>query len=206
MGTPLPSEPNSERTFDEIVRGTPLLFRLHSQGSSQTFFHDKKNVLVASLHRQGLEDSSNEELSLRLTELEKNRSSSTPEKTRDAIKKHITSWNEKNNEPSSYISLTFNVSYLFWEWKRRMSRPTPEKLQDDFIIIVLKGSELQASGKAKLGTEWLPGDLEEYNLGYRFAKSHEEVIVEDFIQSEAILGFMSTSKLVEFSRHSIRIY
>ena len=74
----------------------------------------------------------------------------------------------------------------------------PEKPQDDFIIIVLKGSKLQASGKAKLGTEWLPGDLKEYKSGYRFAKSHEEVIVEDFIHSEAILGFTSTSELVEF--------
>lgn len=200
MGTPLLSEPKPDgQTFDEIVRRTPLLFRLHS-GHSQTLFHREGNVLVASLHHQGLKYSSSKELSLRLMELEKNPSSSTPEETREAIKRHITSWKDKNYEPSSHISLTFNVLYVFWEWKQRMSRRQHKNLQNDFTIIVLNGSKLHASAsrKAKLGTEWLPKDSEEFKVAYRFAESHEEVIVDKFIPSAAILGFMRMSELVEF--------
>ena len=201
MDTPLVSKPKSvyERTFDETVHRSPLLFRLHSH-SSHTLFLLKEKILVASLHskRLGLKDCRSEELPHRLTELKRNSSLLTAEETREAVRKHITAWKEENPEPSSYISLTSNVLYVFWEWKRRMSLHQSKGLQEDFTIIVFNGLNLRACGKAKLGTEWLPRDQEKYKEAYRFTESHEEVIVEDFIQPMAILGSMSISDLVKF--------
>ena len=196
MGTPLLPEPKSKRNFDEIVRRTPLLFRLHSQ-DSQTFFHPEENILVASLHRQGLKNNTSEEVLLRLAELEKTPSSLTLKEDNDAVAKHITLW--QNDEVSSnFISLTFDIMYVLWEWKRRMSYP--RQSGDNFKIIVLKSSELRsgASGGTKLGTELLPKDKPEYENAYRFAQSHSEVIVAKYIRSTAILGSMLMSKLEDF--------
>ena len=199
MVTPLLSMPKLryERTFDDMVHRRPLLFRLHqglhnqnsNQTNSQTLFHLEENVLVASLHCKGLKDSSSKELHPLLTALE----NTPPEEASEAaVERHITSWQTKNKKPSSFISLTFNVLYVFWEWKRRMYI----RRQDDFIIIVLKGSELHVSGRAKLGTERL--HREEHQLAHKFAESHEEVIVDKFIQSAAILGWISMSELEDF--------
>jgi hypothetical protein len=73
-----------------------------------------------------------------------------------------------------------------------MSRQS-ERAQD-FIIIVFKNSELRDSWHhgAKLGflgTEWLK--KEEHKDAYSFAESHEEVVVADYMQLEAILGSVS---------------
>jgi hypothetical protein len=76
--------------------------------------------------------------------------------------------------------------------RRQSERPQ----DDDFIIIVFKGSELRASGRAKLGTELLQGKKDEH--AFRFANIHEEVIVARYIPSEAILGSMSMSELEDF--------
>jgi hypothetical protein len=117
------------------------------------------------------------------------------EENDEAVEKHITSWQKKNKDQSNFISLTFNVQYVFWEWKRRMSYWSPsERPQDDFMVIVFKGSELR--GRAKLGTEWLQRKKDED--AFKFARSQEEVIVARSIDSEAIMGFMSMSKLEDF--------
>ena len=156
MAAPLPSNYNSsdKQTFDDIIRRTPqaLIFRLHSQGSSQTLFRPNERVLVASLYRKKLEDVHHEELSSLLAEIEE-KSRTAPEEASEAVEKHVTSWQKNNKDHSRFISLTCNVLYVFWEWKRRLRQR--KGLQDDFIIIALKGSELQASGRAKLETEWL---------------------------------------------------
>jgi hypothetical protein len=190
------SKSSHGRTFDKTVDRKPLLFRLHSHKSSWTSFHPQKKVIVASFH--GLKDSNGEELSRRLTDLvEKTPTPLTSEETIEAVEKHITSWLKNNNDPSDFISLTFNVQYVFWEWKRRMSnRPPSERPEDDFVVIVFKGPELRASGRAKLGTEWL--QKEKHEEAFNFVRSHEEVIVASYIDSEAILGFTSMSKLEDF--------
>jgi hypothetical protein len=187
-----------ERTFDDIVVMKPLLFRLHSHKSSRTSFRPEEKVIVASLYCQRLENCSSEELSHRLTARKEAPSSLTLEETSEAVEKHITSWRKQNYNPSKFISLTFNVQYVFWEWKRRMSnrRQSERPQDDDFIIIVFKGSELRASGRAKLGTELLQGKKDEH--AFRFANIHEEVIVARYIPSEAILGSMSMSELEDF--------
>ena len=199
MDTPLlpTSKLSYERTFDDIVDRTTLLFRLHSHKSSRTVFHPKEKVIFASLHCQELEDSNSEKLSDHLMALKKK----TLVETSEAVEKHITSWQKKNKDPSNFISLTFSVQYVFWEWKRRMSywRPSEgpqESGQDDFIVIVFKGLELRYSGRAKLGTEWLQRKKDED--AFRFARSQEEVIVAKYIDSEAILGSASMSKLEDF--------
>jgi hypothetical protein len=178
-----------EGTSDDTVDINPLLFRLHSHDYSHTFFHPEKKVLTASIHSNGLKYSSREEVSLRLATLKEAPSSLTSEEDQEAVEKHITSRKNKSKEPSKFISLTSNVLYVFWAWKRRMSSGCP----DGFIIIVLESSELRASGRAKPGTEWL---LEEKDKSaYKFAKLHEEVIVANYIQSEAILGSLPMSGL-----------
>jgi hypothetical protein len=114
------------------------------------------------------------------------------EEDSEAVEKHITSWKNKSEEKSRFISLTSNVLYVFWEWKRRMSLG----YRDDFIIIVLKSSELRASGRAKLGTELLR--RKEHKEAFKFTEDHEEVIVAGKIQSKAILGFVSMSRFEDF--------
>jgi hypothetical protein len=133
-----------DRSFEDMVDRShlKLLFRLHSLKFSSTFFHPKK-VLVASLHFQKLSEySTSEELSLRLTALEEEPSSLTLEEDSEAVEKHITSWLSKNKEPSNFISLTFNVLYVLWLWKRRISSLSRSQAEgrpglDDFRIIVL---------------------------------------------------------------------
>lgn len=78
----------------------------------------------------------------------------------------------------------------------RPSEGPQESGQDDFIVIVFKGLELRYSGRAKLGTEWLQRKKDED--AFRFARSQEEVIVAKYIDSEAILGSASMSKLEDF--------
>ena len=197
MDTPLhsTSKLSYERNFDDTVVRTPLLFRLHSYKSSRTSFHPKEMVIFAS--HQGLKDGNSEEISHRLTTLKDTPSPLISEKTGEAVEKHITSWLKKDRDPSNFISLTFSVQYVFWEWKRRMSNCRPnESPQDDFVVIVFKGLELRASGRAKLGTEWL--QKEKHKEAYRFAERHEEVIVAQYIHSEAILGYMPMSRLEKF--------
>jgi hypothetical protein len=193
----LPPKPemSDERTFDDTVDRNPLFFRLHSHTSSRAFFDPKQKVLVASLHCQGLKGSSRENISRRLAALEKAPPSLSLEKDSEAVEKHITSWKNKtrnkNKKFSKFISLTSNVLYVFWEWKRRMSLA----YQDDFIIIVLKSSELRDSGRVKLGTELLLREKHEHKDAFRFSEHDEEVIAAKYIQSEAILGFMPMSGL-----------
>jgi hypothetical protein len=194
------SKSSYDRSFDDMVDRRHLLFRLQSHNLSQTFFHPKEKVLIASLHCQELsEDSSSEELSLRLTALEEASSSLTLEEDSEAVEKHLTSWHNQLKEPSNYISLTFNVLHVLWMWKRRFSSlPQCEGRQDDFRIIVLSSSKLRASGRAKLGTQLLSRETEKHKGAYKFAQAHEEVIVAKYIQSEAILGSMPLSRLEVF--------
>ena len=195
------SKSSYDRIFDDMVDSNQLFFRLHSHNSGYTFFHPKEKVLVASLHRQELkEDSTSEELSLLLAGLKKVPSSLTLGKDSKAVQKHITSWRNQVNqhrESSNYISLTFNVLYVLWMWKRRISSfPQSEGRQDDFRIIVLNSSKLRASRRAKLGTQLLSSET--HKEAHRFAQQHEEVIVAKYIQSEAILGSMPLSRLEVF--------
>ena len=196
------SKSSYDRSFDDIVDENRLLFRLHSHNFCRTFFHPKEKVLFASLHCQELsEDSSSEELSLRLTALNDAPSSEslTMEEDSEAVWKHITSWLNHHKGPSNYISLTFNVLYVLWMWKRRISSiPQSEGRQDDFRIIVLDSSKLRASRPAKLGTQLLSRETEKHQNAHRFAQSHEEVIVTKYIQPEVILGSMPMSKLEVF--------
>lgn len=193
------SKSSYDRSFDDMVDRRHLLFRLHSHNFSCTFFHPKEKVLVASLHRQKLsEDSSSEEL---LTALEDASSLSTRtlEEDSEAVEKHITSWRNRRGEPSNYISLTFNILYVLWMWKLRISSiPRSEGRQDDFRIIVLNSSKLRASGPAKLGTQLLSRETEKHKDARRFAQSHDEVIVAKYIQPEVILGSMPMSRLEDF--------
>jgi hypothetical protein len=196
--SPTPNSKSSyERSFDDMANRNPLLFRLHSPTSCSTFFHPREKVLVASLHRQGLgEDSTSEELSRQLTDLQKVSSPLTLERDSEAVEKHITSRCNDNEEPSAYISLTFNVLYVLWMWKRRISSPK-FKGQNDFRIIVLNSSELRATSQAKMGTQLLTIS-KEHKKALSFARPHEEVIVAKCIQSEAILGSMPLSRLEDF--------
>ena len=197
--SPLPSK-SKLSSFDDMVEwvdGAQLLFRLHSNKFCRTFFHPKENVLVSSLHRQNLsEDSTSEDLSLRLTALEKAPSSLTDEDS-EAVERHITSWINNDKEKSNFISLTLNVLHALWLWKRRIPSLTQsEGREDDFRIIVLNSSKLRA--QAKLGTELLSNEPEKHKEARRFALQHEEVIVAKHIKSEAILGSMPMSRLEAF--------
>jgi hypothetical protein len=179
-----------ERTFDGLVDIKPLLFRLHSPKYSATIFDEKKKVLRASLHAPELRNSSEESSALKaLAELP---SSLTPEEESDAVERHIASWAKKSKEPSNFISLTFNVLYVLWEWKRRRLQKK-RRSEDDFIIIVLKSSALR--GRAKLAIEMIK-DQASRNL--RLADFSEEVIVASSIQSSAILSTMPMSQLEDF--------
>jgi len=105
----------------------------------------------------------------------------------------------QHEEPSNYISLTFNVLYVLWMWKWQISSfPQSEGCQDDFRIIALNSSKLCASRWAKLGTQLLSRETEKQKDTYRFAQSYEEVIVAKYIESEAILGSMLMSELKAF--------
>ena len=186
------------RSFEDMVGRQNLLFRLHSHNRSKTFFHPKEKVLVASLHcRELSEDSSSEELLLLLTTLEKEPPTLTLKKDGEAVQKHITSWSNKCEEPSNYISLTFNVLYVLWLWKRRISSFT---YQDDFRVIILNSSKLHASRpqEVKLGTELLSREIKKHKEAYVFAQSHDEVIVAQYIQPEVTLGSMPMSRLKGF--------
>ena len=194
------SKLSNGRSFEDMVDRQSLLFRLHSHNLSKTFFHPKEKVLVASLHCQKLsEDSSSEELALLLTTLEKESPTLTLKKDGEAVQKHITSWCNKCQEPSNYISLTFNVLYVLWLWKRRISSFT-HHWQDDFRIIVLNSSKLHASRplEVKLGTELLSRETKKPREAYGFAQAHDEVIVAQYIRPEVTLGSMSMSRLEGF--------
>lgn len=204
MNTPLlpKSKSSDDRSFDDMAGRRRPLFRLHSHTLSWTFFHSKEKALVASLHRQRLrQDSSSGDLSLTLTALEKAPSSLTLEKDSEAVEKHITFWHNRRwrrEEPSNYISLTFNVLYVLWMWKRRLSSlPQFEGREDDFTIIVLNSSKFRNSRRARLGTELLSRD-KQHKDAHNFAEAHDEVIVDKYIQSEAVLGSMPMSKLKVF--------
>jgi hypothetical protein len=191
-----------DRSFDDIADKNRLLFRLHSRNFCRTFFHPKEKVLVASLHCQELsEDSSSEEVSIRLTALDDAPSSEslTLEEDSEAVEKHITSWINHHAGPSNYISLTSNVLYVLWMWKRRISSILQsEGCQDDFRIIVLNSSKLRANRPAKLGTQLLSRVTEKHKDAHRFAQSHDEVIVAKYIHPEVTLGSMSMSRLEVF--------
>jgi hypothetical protein len=119
------------------------------------------------------------------------------EEDSEAVKRHITSWLNEREEPSNYISLTFNVLYVLWMWKRRIHSIHRSKgRQDDFRIIVLNSSKLRASRPAKLGTQLL--SREKHKDAHIFAESHDEVIVAKYIPSESILGSMPISRLEVF--------
>jgi hypothetical protein len=184
-----PESPLShERTFDGLVDMKPLLFRLHSPKYSATIFDEKKRVLRASRHASEHRDIS--EGPSALEALAEFPSSLTLDEESDAVDRHITSWVKKSKQPSNFISLTFNVLFVLWDWNRRRFRQT-YRSEDDFIIIVLKSSALR--GRAKLGIEMIK-DQDVYKLT-DFA---EEVIVASSIQSSAILGTMPMSQLEEF--------
>jgi hypothetical protein len=178
-----------ERTFDGLIDMKPLLFRLHSHKYCATIFDEKNKVLRASRHasehRNGGEGPS------ALQALAEFPSSLTPGEESDAVERHITCWVKKSKEPSNFISLTFNVLFVWWEWKRRRSHPT-YRPEDDFMIIVLNSSALR--GRAKLGIEM----IREHQDAYTFADFAEEVIVANSIQSSAIIGTMPMSQLDVF--------
>lgn len=177
-----------ERTFDGLIDIKPLLFRLHSPKYCATIFDEKKKVLRASRHAAEHRNSSEEPSALKA--LAEFPSSLTPDEESDAVERHITSWVKKSKEPSNFISLTFNVLFVLWEWKRRRFHQT-YRSEDDFIIIVLNSSALR--GRAKLGIEMIK-DQGVYNL----TDFSEEVIVASSIQSSAILGTMPMSQLENF--------
>jgi len=179
-------------TFDDIVNTCPLLFRLHSCGLSRTFFDAERKVLLASRHAQKRKDS--DEVSYDLKGLERKDPLLTLD-NRDAVAGHVSTWAEGKTGPSDFISVTYNVHYVLWEWKRRRSnqlrwRNVP---QDDYIVIVLESSKLR--GRAKLGIEILGEDQEP---AYRFAQLAKEVIVADFIRSPIIVGTILMSQLEVF--------
>ncbi len=177
-------------TFDDIIHTNPLLFRLHSPKFSHTFFDDDSKILFASRNRKKYEDNS-EEIFHTLKALKEKPTSYE----KDAVARHITSWSEGNTSPSDFISLTYNVSYVLWEWKCRrhqqLRRGQSKVPEDDFQVIVFDSSGLK--GRAKLGTEVV--DETPNAKAYRFTQAHNEVIVADFIQPPTVLGAMSLSQL-----------
>lgn len=193
MSTSKDLEPKS-LTSDDIIHTYPLLFRLHSPKFSHTFFHDDSKTLFAS--RSWKKDSTSEDILATLNALKEKSISYDP----SAVAEHITSWCRGSTEPSDFISLTYNVWYVLWEWKRRRHQhqlwcqsnvPGPE---DDFQVIIFKSSELK--GRAKLGIEIV--NKTENPGAYRFTRAHDEVIVAGFIQPPAIVGVMPLSQLQDF--------
>jgi len=175
-----------ERHFDDMVDWRPLLFRLHNSKTQATFFDAERTILLASRYASR---SKEEPLDLLKSPDE------TPLSTLDekSVANHVTSWKEGNTEPSEFISLTFNIFWVLWEWKRRTFY-RPLHLPDEFFLIVLEGSELR--GRSKLVNEIV--DREIYKDAYNFANSAEEVVVAKFIHKEAILGTISMSQLQDF--------
>ena len=192
--TPFESKSSYERHFDDMVDSRPLLFRLHDLKPKMpaTLFDAELTTLLAARYapksKGGVLD-----LLKCLDE------TSSPTLDEASVAKHATLWKErsKESEPSEFISLTFNVFWVLWEWKRRMSHRSPHLLgsRDDFHLIVLKSSDLHRP--SKLVTEILNPEV--YKDAYRFARSAEEVIVPKFIRGKgAILGTTSMSQLQDF--------
>jgi len=181
-----------DRTFDDMADRRPLLFRLHELNSETpaTFFDAEQKIILASRYAPTSKDNS-EDLDLPKS-LDETSSLTLDEAS---VAKHVTRWKEENAEPSEFISLTFNVLWVFWEWKRRMSRAYKSVNHDlpgfEFVLFVLESSELR--GRCKLATEVLK--RENYREGYNFARSAEEVIVSKVIHKEAILGTKPLSML-----------
>jgi hypothetical protein len=178
-----------ERTFDGLIDIKPLVFRLHSFKYCKTIFETNKKVLRASRHASEHRNNSEEPSAPKV--LAESPLSLTPDQESNAVERHITSWVKKSKEPSNFISLTFNVLFVLWEWKRRRFYQT-HRSEDDFTIIVFKSSALR--GRAKLGVEMLRKDHDAYQL----ADFNEEVIVASSIESSAILGHMPMSQLEVF--------
>jgi hypothetical protein len=184
---------SSITTFDSLVNKKPLLFRLHENSHiSPTLFDAEKKVLQASRHNPKYKNS-NEEHPF-MPKAPPALASPTPDES-DELEVHITSWIKGVKKPSKYISLTLDISYVFFEWRRRRSeRHGRTNLPpDDFIIIVLESSKL--SGVARRAIEVLREDQE---LAYNFARCPDEVIVTECIESPAILGYMKMSQLESF--------
>src|SRR5882757_806863 len=89
---------SDEGTSDDPVDKHPLLFRLHSCGSSHTVFRPKEKVLIASFYSEGLKECTHEKLFHRLTALEK----TSVEENGDAVEQHITSWINENRKTSKF--------------------------------------------------------------------------------------------------------
>jgi len=175
-------------TFDDIIDANPLLFRLHSDTSSNTYFDAKNKVLLSS--RRAKERNKGQDISSILKGLDENPSLSTPFEP-GAVARHITCWANHNTEPSDFISLSSNICFVWWDWKRRRSR---QRREDDFFVTVLKSSELR--GLAKLGTEIV--NKWQHASAYNFAQAFDEVIVADVVRPSAILGIIPMSQLGDF--------
>ena len=194
MNTSTPSEPklSHERHSDDVVDRRSLLFRLHNSKTQATLFDAERTILLASRHAPKSNDYS-EELNPLLESLEK-----TPSPTLDeaSVAKHVASWKEGSKEPSEFISLTSNVLWVLWEWKRRMFNQSIYRpgLPDDFFLIILESSELR--GRSKPVTKIL--NPENYRDAYNFAHSADEVVVADIIRKGAILGTTPMSRLLDF--------
>jgi hypothetical protein len=172
-------------TFDDIIDANPLLFRLHNPTSSKTRYYAESKVLLSS--RRAKERNDGQDISI-LKDLDENPSASTPYEP-GAVARHITCWHDGNVGPSNFISLSSNVCFVLWDWKRRRSHQGER--EDDFFVIVLKSSELR--GLAKLGTEIV--NKEEHVQAYTFTQAFDEVIVADIVRPPAILGTIPVSQL-----------
>jgi hypothetical protein len=176
-------------TFDDIVDANPLLFRLHSPTSSNTRFYAESKVLLSSRRAKALGCNDGPDILVSILKgLDEDPSSSTPFEPA-AVARHITCWHDSNPGSSDFISLSFNVCFVLWDWKRRRSHQGQR--EDDFFIIVLKSSELR--GIAKLGTEIV--NKEEHYKAYNFTQAFDEIIVADIVRPAAILGTMPVSRL-----------
>jgi hypothetical protein len=176
-------------TFDDIIDANPLLFRLHSDTSSNTYFDAKNKVLLSS--RRAKERNKGQDISFILKGLDENPSLSTPYEP-SAVARHITCWLDGNTEPSDFISLSSNICFVWWDWKRRRSHQSWRA--DDFFLTVLKSSELR--GLAKLGTEIV--NKRQHAKAYNFTQAFDEVIVADVVRPPAILGTIPMSQLGDF--------
>jgi hypothetical protein len=66
----------------------------------------------------------------------------------------ITRRPDGSKDPSILISLTFDVLFVYWEWKRRTSYQAGQH-EDASIIIVIMGPELELDKRTELGTKML---------------------------------------------------
>jgi hypothetical protein len=192
--TYLGSKSSNGDTLHETLKTHPLLFRLHSL-YCHTWFDPERKFLLASSHAQRYANAlrSGEDPSHILEDLKDACSSSTLREESESVAKHITSW-RGNRYPSTFISLTFNVLFVYWEWKRRTHKAGQH--EDAFVIIVIEGSELD-NKRAELATKIL-GEEGRGSHAFHFAQSAGEVIVKDYISSQAILGSIPMSRLQEF--------